>query len=712
MAETLVSPGVLARENDQSFITEQPVQAGAAIVGPTVKGPIQIPTIVTSYSDFQSRFGTTFESASSEYSFFTSIAAQNYFSNGGNTLLVTRIVSASNSWDYATADVKSNEPIGITAASGSGSSFSTDFGTEELHEVRFEYPKNSDFTYRFIATGSAAKTDGSADRTSLSTEVFYMETGSSTGDFVTKLVAKIDAKVTTKLGITVASSSNGFEFTSSVTDGASKGNGVAIKTGSNDVDFTTLFTLGGGVDVSQSAFVLEPLYKGEIFNNTGSILGNGSLVNGSKSNIKYEITTANTSSGTFSLIIRRGDDNTSTKTVLETYTNLSLDPRQSNYISKVIGDQKLNYNSTENYIEYSGSNPNASRYVRVKSVRNTPNYLDNNGDPKATLSNRIPQIGTGPNGGAFDGGTGKLIPSDRTMNMYGHINSTDSQGLVGSDYNNMLTLLSNQDEYSYNLLLLPGLTDADHSSQITTAISNAESRGDNMVVVDPVNYASTLVQATSEAGGRDTSYAAMYWPWVTTLDPDTGDQVKVPASTLMGGVFAFNDNAGEPWFAPAGINRGGMGTVVRAERKLSQANRDSLYEGNVNPIATFPGTGVVVYGQKTLQKQASALDRVNVRRLLIELKSYISQVSQTLVFEQNTAATRNNFLSQVNPYLESVQQRQGLYAFRVVMDDTNNTADVIDRNQLVGQIFIQPTRTAEFIYLDFNVLPTGATFPS
>ena len=276
----------------------------------------------------------------------------------------------------------------------------------------------------------------------------------------------------------------------------------------------------------------------------------------------------------------------------------------------------------------------------------------------------------------------------------------------------MLSLLSNQDEYRYNLLLLPGLTDADHSSQITTAISNAESRGDNMVVVDPVNYASTLVQATSEAGGRDTSYAAMYWPWVTTLDPDTGDQVKVPASTLMGGVFAFNDNAGEPWFAPAGINRGGMGTVIRAERKLSQANRDSLYEANVNPIATFPGTGVVVYGQKTLQKQASALDRVNVRRLLIELKSYISQVSQTLVFEQNTAATRNNFLSQVNPYLESVQQRQGLYAFRVVMDDTNNTADVIDRNQLVGQIFIQPTRTAEFIYLDFNVLPTGATFPS
>jgi phage tail sheath protein FI len=158
--------------------------------------------------------------------------------------------------------------------------------------------------------------------------------------------------------------------------------------------------------------------------------------------------------------------------------------------------------------------------------------------------------------------------------------------------------------------------------------------------------------------------------------------------------------------------RGGLGTVRQAERKLTQANRDTLYVGKVNPIATFPGRGVVVFGQKTLQTKASALDRVNVRRLLIELKSFISQIADTLVFEQNTAATRNNFLTQVNPYLESVQQRQGLFAFKVVMDGSNNTSDVIDRNELIGAIYIQPTKTAEFIYLDFNILPTGATFPA
>jgi phage tail sheath protein FI len=121
---------------------------------------------------------------------------------------------------------------------------------------------------------------------------------------------------------------------------------------------------------------------------------------------------------------------------------------------------------------------------------------------------------------------------------------------------------------------------------------------------------------------------------------------------------------------------------------------------------------VVVFGQKTLQKRASALDRVNVRRLLIELKSFISQIGDQLLFDQNTIATRNSFLAQVNPYLTSVQQRQGLYAFKVVMDESNNTADVIDRNELVGAIYIQPTKTAEFIYLDFNITPTGATFPA
>ena len=279
----------------------------------------------------------------------------------------------------------------------------------------------------------------------------------------------------------------------------------------------------------------------------------------------------------------------------------------------------------------------------------------------------------------------------------------------------MVSLLANADDYRFNVLVVPGLfaSTADlGASQVTAIINNTQNRGDSIYISDLVPFGSNIGDVTTQANAKNTSYAAAYWPWVQTIDPDSAQLVWVPASTMMAGVYAYNDNVSEPWFAPAGINRGGLGNVIRAEKKLTQANRDTLYSNKVNPIATFPGTGIVAYGQKTLQTRASALDRVNVRRLLISLKSYISQVAQNLVFEQNTIATRNQFLSQVNPFLESVQQRQGLYAFKVIMDDSNNTADVIDRNQMVGQIYIQPTKTAEFIYLDFNILPTGAVFPA
>ena len=578
MAETLISPGVLARENDQSFITQQPVQVGAAIIGPTVKGPVEQPTIVTSYSDYQNRFGTTLNSGSEVYSFFTSIAAYNYFNNGGNTLLVTRVVSGSaEDWQYASASVKDSASVDI-------------------------------------------------------------------------------------------------------------------------------------------AFTLEAIDKGVVWNNSGSMTS-GSLDSGSIDNVRWQIAARNEAAGTFSLVIRRGNDTPNNPVVLETWNNLSLDPNQDNFISRVIGDEKYNYNPTEYYLETSGSYPNASRYVRVQSVNElTPNYFDNAGIAKPEFTGSIPQLGSGSIGGAFTGGVGTNISSYTSGNSFydkaGTGTSNNSQGLVGTDYSNMINLLSNQDDYRFNVLLTPGLFNSKQTTQTTTLINNTQGRGDSLYVLDPITYGATIANTVAEADSRNTSYAAMYWPWLQTFEPDSGKNVWVPASTMIGGVYAFNDSVSEPWFAPAGINRGGLTNVIRPERKLSQANRDTLYEANVNPIASFPGTGVVVYGQKTLQKQASALDRVNVRRLLIALKSYIGQVAQTLVFEQNTAATRNNFLAAVNPYLETVQQRQGLYAFKVVMDDSNNTPDVIDRNQLVGAIYLQPTKTAEFIYLDFNVLPTGATFPA
>jgi phage tail sheath protein FI len=276
----------------------------------------------------------------------------------------------------------------------------------------------------------------------------------------------------------------------------------------------------------------------------------------------------------------------------------------------------------------------------------------------------------------------------------------------------MISLLGNADAYQFNVLFTPGLTNDLHTSQVTSIITNTINRGDNLYVVDLGTYGNSVTSISSQAQSRDTSYAAAYFPWVRIIDPGTGKHVWVPASTVIPGVYAFNDKVAAPWFAPAGINRGGLNTVLSAEIKLSQAQKDTLYENNVNPLATLPKQGVVVFGQKTLQKEASALDRVNVRRLMIELKSYIRQIADTVVFEQNTATTRNSFIARVTPYLETIQQKQGLYAFKVVMDDSNNGPDVIDRNQLIGQIYIQPTRTAEFVSLDFILLPTGAEFPA
>jgi hypothetical protein len=567
MAETLISPGVLARENDSSFVSQQPVTVGAAIIGPTVKGPVELPTVVTSYSEYVNTFGDVLTSGSNTYSYFTSIAAYNYFLNGGETLLVSRVVSGAYS-----------------------------------------------------------------------------------------------------------------EATSSAISGSPEAS-------------------------SQPAFVLETISEGIIMNSTSTEDSSGALASGSSNNIRWQIVNPNTASGTFNLLIRRGDDNTNSPVVLETWTNLSLDPLSSNFVSKVIGDYKYNYNPTTIQIEVSGSYPNASKYVRVKSVNLlTPSYFDNNGVAKPQYTSSIPIAASG----TFGSATGDVKGG---ANFYETINSSNTQGLVGGNYTNMINLLSNQDDYRFNALFTPGLYNTDYTSQVSSIIANTQNRGDNIFVLDLVPYGSSVTTAIGQAATRDTSYTAAYWPWCQIQDPATGKNVWVPASTMIAGVYAYNDSVAEPWFAPAGINRGGLSTVIRAEQKLSQTNRDTLYQGKVNPIATFPGTGTVVYGQKTLQSRASALDRVNVRRLLIVLKSYISQVANNLVFEQNTIATRNQFLSQVNPYLESVQQRQGLYAFKVVMDDTNNTPDVIDRNQLIGQIYLQPTKTAEFIYLDFNITPTGATFP-
>jgi hypothetical protein len=536
MAEKIVSPGVFTRESDQSQIIEGPIVVDAAVVGPTVKGPVEEPTIVTSFSDYKAKFGGALQTGSQRATHLTTLTAFNFFEQGGESLLITRAVSG---------------------------------------------------TY----------------------------------------------------------------LSSNTRESAGAGSNSVIKSGSTD---------------NSGSFDLQTISKGIINNSVGPDSTNGVLHSGSADNIRWEISDKSNTDGTFNLLIRRGNDTKKEKVILEQFIGLSLDPFSPNYIEKVIGNQRTSVKTDENgdrYLQITGSYKNNSRYVYVSEVRKTtPNYLDAagivGGSPAGIYSASLPLIASGTFGNA-EGDIGGA------NNFYGDINSTNTQGLGPNDYTASIHLLKNKDLYNYNVLTVPGLIsniNATHNEVIDLAITNAEDSGDSLVVFDSVVYGTTAVgTVTTEAQSFNTSFAATYWPWLQTQDPETGQVVFVPASVMMPGVYAFNDKSKDPWFAPAGLNRGSLPNVIS---------------------------------------------------FLIALKRFIGGVATNLVFEQNTISTRNNFLAQVNPYLESVQQRQGLFAFKVVMDDTNNTPDIVDRNQLVGQVFIQPAKTAEFIILDFNILPTGVEFPS
>ena len=316
--------------------------------------------------------------------------------------------------------------------------------------------------------------------------------------------------------------------------------------------------------------------------------------------------------------------------------------------------------------------------------------------------------------GGFDGyNPSRFVGLDTNIsaaNLLGFdLSTAEKDGSLA--YKRGINAVSNPDEYDINLMVTPGANHRLHSVITTHAKNTCEDRGDAFYIMDSAAYGDNINTVTNTVKAFDSNYAATYYPWVKILDTDINKPVWVPPSVVVPGAIAYNDQVAFEWFAPAGLNRGSLTEVIETADRVTHEERDDLYEGRVNPIATFPGQGVCIWGQKTLQGKPSALDRVNVRRLLIAVKKFIASATRYLVFENNTSATRNRFLNIANPYLESVQQRQGLYAFKVIMDATNNTPDVIDRNQMVGELFLQPAKAAEFIVLDFNILPTGAAFP-
>jgi hypothetical protein len=757
MAEKLVSPGVFTRENDLSFLQQGVAEIGAAFIGPFKEGPL-VPTIVNSQAEFENLFGTV------DDTYYTPLAVQNYLREAG-TATICRVAGKLGYTETA--------PLMVIASTGSfSSSLGILFNTSASANVGF-----SDVTASALGNGEltlSGSTFGTYNTSLDKLDVNNIESTFGSSAYGTKnAYAYLFFK------------QNGFLYnTGSYTLSGADG----IGTGSVTASFTagisaSVVVLGSQDFTNEASEALTPMIQSQLISNTRYPLfqietitaGNAAntKVKVGISNVKAAGTTNGTDYGTFTIVVRDFNDTDKKKIVLETYSNINLDPNSPNFISRVIGDRKLSIDSLGKITE-TGDWVNNSKYIRIVnlnpnapvqavpfahaayqlpvnagayasfvprvtfstgSVNDSSKYsgidLDNNEDNKVYMKPIPASAGNGSNFVfSLDTicGLTLVLPQTSTDVAKRQFVVTFQEGFDGyapntnaSDidpattngklaYGKHIAALSNADEYDINMVVAPHVNRVDHSSVWTSILDMVEQRNDAFFIGDAGNAGTSLSTTITQAQSVDSNMAAVYYPWIKTIDVNTNKLITVPPSVLLPGVFAANDRVAAEWFAPAGLNRGGLIGAVSVLNRLTQSEKDDLYENKVNPIVQFPGQGIVVFGQKTLQDKPSALDRINVRRLLLTVRKYIASTSRFLVFEQNTSETRNRFLNIVNPYLESIQQRQGLYAFRVVMDDSNNTPDVIDRNIMKGAIYLQPTKTAEFIQIDFNILPTGAAF--
>jgi hypothetical protein len=813
MAERIVSPGVFTRERDLSFLPQAIGEIGAAIIGPTKRGPAFTPTQVTNFQEFEEMFGGV------DQRFYTPYAVEEYLRSAGVVTIVRVLGIGGYAADSVQLVVHQNAVAEVVQATQSLAILAPSRGSSGAGDL-------SATSLTLAGTATASGFDVVVSGSNVSAETYRLSLDTGSADFVDKVISPDpqsvksganDASVyvykvfktaaanytssmsTVKVG--VVNTANGHNFTGGSTSFDSKGE-AGTWTGNVDYQFArTPYLLSQTINSSRySLFRVYSRSHGTEINTTYKI---------KVLNVKPEEDIEGSDYGTFSLHVSK----VSNDEVLEEFDALTLDPESPNYFAKKIGDRHVEIDSNGK-LTYYGSYPNLSRFIRVgdyssmeedgvfkypknvvpmghNAVYNTgpggtnfpsasfnTEQRDGNNTYDSTVPFGIDLLTTGPK----EDNMQYLAPVPATAttgnnsvfhleNMYGDadfdtslsstysagdqilgltgsaiqqlkfavplqwgfdgrnpatpystgtdIANSNTQGFDLSDssasgsvaYKRAINAVSNPDEFDINLLVTPGVIHGLHSTVTNHAISKVEARADAFYIMDATAIGDSISTVKNTIKSLDTNYAGTYYPWIKIVDRDTSRPVFVPPSVVLPGVISYTDQVAHEWFAPAGLNRGGLTTVLEAKTRLTHAERDDLYENRINPIASFPGQGVVVFGQKTLQSKPSALDRINIRRLLIALRKFIASSSRFLVFEQNTQALRNRFLNIVNPYLEQVQQNSGLSAFRVVMDDSNNTPDVVDRNQLVGQIFIQPTRTAEFIVLDFVVQPTGATFP-
>ena len=330
--------------------------------------------------------------------------------------------------------------------------------------------------------------------------------------------------------------------------------------------------------------------------------------------------------------------------------------------------------------------------------------------------------------GGFDGTNVTEMDAFANKNMTG--GPSDTTNYVFNSFRQAIDSLADPEVVEMNMAAVPGLT---QDGLTTNLVRLCEDRADALAVIDlpdaftpreestAVNRNNTQSTITTLINGLRTrnlnsSYACAYYPWLRARDTINGTSVWLPPSVAAVGTFSSSQRKTQVWFAPAGFNRGGLTEgsagipVVDVAHQLRRQDRDNLYAANINPIAKFPNEGIVIFGQKTLQVTPSALDRINVRRLMIFVKKRISQIAAQLLFDPNVQQTWLRFKGQVDPFLANVKTNFGLSDYKVILDDTTTTPDLVDQNIMYAQIYLKPTRAIEYIAIDFNITRTGASF--
>lgn len=770
MATKFIAPSVSFTENDQSFISQGVGDIGAAIIGRTQKGEAFVPTKVSSISDFNLAFGIN------DGTSYVPQLTREYLTNAG-TATIVRLLGIGG---------YSHDNIGHLVLSGSfgenvigtihrSTAITSQDPTDDLGASTLIHSGGNDFYLTAEGTNTGEST------------IFSGSLLSTDSNYISKILSRSEQTSDAVYAYTL--------FDNSVKELYTTDSNAIL-----DLRFTDMNML---VDYSNAytPYITSQNIGGTAINLFKFIRKTSGLYSNTEvkiaiDNIKFANEVPGSDYGTFDVYIRQIDDNDRQVKILESFSNLNLDPTSPNYILRRIGDKipiysdgKIlnigDYDSLSDYItvevtdsvklgtiskslvpfgftaltqpmilptgttyptasynttqEYNSQYNSKVYYGFNFDFVNTDNYeylkpievnstVGNNVDfslndytihadspEDAGVSIIDSDVTTArkfavPFQGGFDGedpATVKNMGSDITATNTSGFDVSSSTASGSIAYSRALTLLSNAYQYDIKLLFAPGIIYSLHPYIATKMVDLCEDRGDVFTVIDTVQLKSSVKVASQSATSLDTSYAATYYPWIKMLDIDTNQYRWYPPTVAIAGAFAYNDRYGYEWYAPAGLNRGGLTTVTDSYIPLDKDDLETLYQNRINPIIKFPDTGFTTWGQKTLQAKSSALDRINVRRLLINIKKFLANVGKSVLFEPNNRLTRTNLYNQINPYMEQLQERNGLYASKVVLDETVNTSDLIDRNIMKGVLYLKPTKTTEMIQFDLNILPSG-----